>query len=114
MMAGDNQSEGIDLTVERREVDVRQAIETQTQKDLRAGEERREPFDRRGIHVNLDNPSEEFVETIITWLMGNAGEGWNIGQAENEPEESDVTWRVKFDRQSDKDSFLIWLHTLNR
>ncbi len=110
-MTDEQQTDGLDKTVERRDEDDRREEDIEPESDKRAEGDRRDDMDRRGIHINLENPNEEFVHEVVTWLIDNTGESWSMGPAEHEPAESPVAWRIRFERQVDKDAFTDWLDT---
>ncbi|HEB79540.1 MAG TPA: hypothetical protein ENI79_03575 [Rhodospirillales bacterium] len=76
--------------------------------DRRRGEERRVE-ERRGHYLNLAHSNEAFLYEMFLWLKDNIDAGWRIGPNQAEPEHSPVTCRIRFDREDDLESFIVWL-----
>ncbi|NQV54826.1 MAG: hypothetical protein HQ503_03130 [Rhodospirillales bacterium] len=97
---------------DRREESRRVVVIKPSGEEHRAGAERRAADDRRGFHANLSISDESAIQDIILWLDKNAGDGWLVGPNENEPRESDVTCRVRFETKEMLDTFTKWLNDI--
>ena len=80
--------------------------------DKRSKSDRREGTDRRGYHVNLMISDDQGIQDVFTWLIDNAEENWTIGPNDNEPSESTVPCRVRFESEGQMTAFADWVNSL--
>ena len=108
-MSDTDQSIELYNDTKRREKKSRRVEDIPTGSDQRKSNDRRVDEDRRGFYVNLVNPIDQYYEEMIAWLLENGRDEWTIGPNDNEPENSDVTCRVRFETKERLDAFITWL-----
>lgn len=97
---------------DRRSSQSRRISVAPTDEDKRNQSDRREGNDRRGYHVNLMISDDQGIQDVFAWLIGNADDNWTIGPNDNEPQESAVTCRVRFESESQMVAFADWVNSL--
>ncbi len=97
---------------DRRSGQFRRIAIIPTDADKRSQSDRREGSDRRGYHVNLMISDDQGIQDVFTWLIDNADDSWTIGPNDNEPAESAVTCRVRFQSESQMAAFADWVNSL--
>ncbi|MCP4710376.1 MAG: hypothetical protein GY869_17270, partial [Planctomycetes bacterium] len=92
----------------RRKEDRRVSISASVE-DRRLLGDRRSLADRRGHYFNLFDPRDDFLYEVFIWLIDSTEGEWASGANENEPKDSPVTCRIRFDEESDLRAFITWL-----
>jgi len=94
---------------ERRRNDDRRVSISASVSDRRSTNDRRSQEDRRGHYFNLFNPRDEFLYEVFIWLIDCTQGEWFSGANENEPDDSPVTCRIRFEEEDDLNAFIAWL-----
>jgi|GEM_PF-1208636 len=101
----DTKARTTDRRTGNRRVSISASVENRRDKG-----DRRSPEDRRGNFFNLYNPRDDFLYEAFAWLIDTAQGEWTSGPNENEPDESLVTCRIRFEEKSDLEAFIEWLN----
>ncbi len=108
-MAKELYTTGVHARSDRRNKEDRRVSVSASVLDHRQGGDRRGSEDRRGHYHNLFNPDDNFLYEVFVWLVDNTKGKWSSGANVNEPDDSPVTCRVRFDEEADLEAFVAWL-----
>ena len=107
-MGQDHDGIGAPARPERRHVEDRRISIRATSVERRQGGDRRRDSDRRGHYHNIFNPDDNFLYEVFMWLVDHTEGEWSTGEAENEPDGSPVTCRIRFEDGKDLEAFVAW------